>query len=75
MDKPIRLTKIIKVGSSLAFVIPAYVCRELLLRRGDYLDLVISDQDTIIAKRLKVVGGDNFEERQSSALPKINYGK
>ena len=72
--KQARYSKVIKVGDSLAVVIPAGVARELKLIRGDYLDLAIVDYDTIIAKRLKVVEHGNFEERKDDTVPSVNNG-
>ena len=75
MDKTERIIRLVRWGSGLSFRIPAAVRREMDLKRGDYLDLAIVDKDTIIAKRLKVVASDKFEERIDDTLPKINYGK
>ena len=72
--KQTRYYKIIRVGEGIGVKIPAGVARELNLKRGDYLDLAIVDKDTIIARRLKVVAYDNFEEREDDTLDKINHG-
>ena len=70
-----RFVKIVKIGDSVGFIIPAQVVRDLHLKRGDHLGLVIADYDTMVAKRLKVVASDTLEVRGDDALPKINYGK
>ena len=65
--------RVIKVGDSLALIIPAPVCRDLKIRRGDFFDLLIGDSETIVARRLKVVAEDKFEGARDSDLPIINH--
>ena len=75
MPRQYRFHKVLKVGTQLGFLIPVSVARQLNIKRGDYFDLVIGDQNTIIAKRLKVVAHDQIEEASDPDLPKIDYGK
>lgn len=70
-----RIVKIVKIGNGYGFIIPRSVMRDLNLKRGDHLGLVIADYDTMVAKRLKVVASDTLEVRGDDTLLKINYGK
>ena len=48
-------SKIIKVGNSLAIVIPAQICRDLEIRRGDFLEITVGSRYEIILQKIKVV--------------------
>ena len=63
-----RPVKIMRVGSSLCLVIRAGIARELGINRGDYFDLRIGDPDTMVARRLKVVDANNFEEARDKEI-------
>lgn len=67
----LRPRKVISTGTALAITLPASVCRELSIRRGDYFDLVIGDRDTIIAQRIKIVRSEEFGEGRDPSLPVI----
>ena len=71
MIKQIRPRKVVVVGTALAITLPADVCRELSISRGDYFDLVIGDRDTIIAQRIKIVARGEFGEGRDLSLPVI----
>ena len=66
--------KIVNIGGSTGFIIPAQVCRELGIRRGEYFDLVISDPNTMVARRLKIVAEGEFGEARDNKLPIIKNG-
>ena len=66
-----RFQRIIRVGHSLALIIPASVCRDLDIRRGEYFDLLISDRSKIVARRLKIIAFGEFGEERDSSLPVI----
>ena len=65
--------KIIKVGDSLALIIPAQVCRDLEIRRGDYFELTIRDRDLMVARRLKILTEENFGEARETNLPIVHH--
>lgn len=48
----VRLQTVIKVGTSLAVILPADVCRALGISRGDAVTLGIFEQNTIVVRRL-----------------------
>ena len=71
MPRPVR---IIRIGDCTGFIIPAQVCRDLNIRRGDYFDLVISDLNTMVVQRLKIVREGEFGEARDNKLPIIKHG-
>lgn len=48
----IRTTKVTRVGTSLAIVIPVDILRALKIQRGDQLVFGVYDDDTLIIKKL-----------------------
>jgi len=48
----IRTSKITRVGTSLAIVIPVEILRALKLLRGDQVMFGVYDEDTIIIKKI-----------------------
>jgi len=50
-----QTSKIIKVGDSLGLIIPAVVCRDLDIDRGDFFEIAVYDRDVLFARRVKVV--------------------
>lgn len=64
-----RFVKVIRVGTSLALCIPAQVCRDLVIRRGEYFDLLISDRDTMVARRIKIAPEGVFGEARDINIP------
>lgn len=67
--------KIIKVGTSLAFIIPVAVCDALGIVRGEYFELSVSDTNTMLARRCRVVGVDDVGESIDNNLPQIQHAK
>ena len=48
----IRTTKVTRVGTSLAIVIPVEILRALKIQRGDQLVFGVYDDDTLIIKKI-----------------------
>lgn len=50
-----RITRIQKVGDSLAALIPKGVCDALRLRRGDTILVKLLDENTIVITKVNVI--------------------
>ena len=50
MVEDITISKVIKLGNSLAIVIPKEVCDELDIKKGHYLAIQIEEDSMIIKK-------------------------
>ncbi len=61
------------LGGSLVIAIPATICRELSIHRGDYFDLCIGADNIIIAQRIKIVRRGEFGEVRDPNLPVKKY--
>lgn len=48
----VRLQRVIKVGTSLAVVLPIDACRALNIKRGDPVSFGIFEENTIVIRRL-----------------------
>ena len=70
----IRPVKIIRIGSSLALVLPVGVCRDLKINRGDFLNLRVADGNTIFISKIKVVNAEDTGELKDNSLPTIKNG-
>ena len=47
-----RITTIQKTGSSLCVIVPANICRELSIMRGDQVVIAVYDERTLTVRRL-----------------------
>ena len=65
--------KVFRLTSGVAIKLPQSIVQALSIRPGEYFDLVISDQNTIVAKRLKIVRDGEFGERPDETLPTIKH--
>ena len=50
MVEGINISKVIKLGNSLALVIPKGICEELNIKKGNYLAIQIEEKKMIIKK-------------------------
>lgn len=57
----VRPIKIIKVGSSLAIILPAPICRDLGINRGDYFDLAIGGPDIVVIQKIDITRQGEFK--------------
>lgn len=67
--------KVIRITSGIALRIPADIVRALEIHAGEYFDLLISDKDTIVARRIKIVTGSEFGEVRDDTVPTIQNGE
>ena len=58
----IRTSKITRLGTSLAIVIPVEILRALQMQRGDQLVFGVYDDDTIIIKKIPDKELRNFKK-------------
>ena len=70
-----NVCKVVRIGAGIGLIIPSSIVRDLKVSRGDHFELLISDRDTIVARRLETVGALTFGEARDNSLPKIKYGK
>jgi len=66
--------KVFKVSRGVAIRLPADVVRTLSIRPGEYFDLLISDPNTMVVRRLKIIRDGEFGEARDESLPIINEG-
>ena len=69
-----RPRKVVIIGTGLGISIPAVVCRDLKIFRGDYFNMLVVDEDTIKFRRMKVVPENNTGEQVDILVPIIRYG-
>ena len=50
MVEGINISKVIRLGNSLALVIPKEVCKELNIKKGNYLAIQLKENSMIIKK-------------------------
>lgn len=50
MVEDINISKVIKLGNSLALVIPKNICEELDIKKGNYLAIQIEGRKMIVKK-------------------------
>lgn len=51
MDE-VRIQRVIKVGTSLAVVLPVNVCRALCIQRGDRVAFGVFEDNTLVVRKL-----------------------
>lgn len=53
MSQNISVSKVVKLGNSLAIVIPKEMCEDLNIKKGTYLGIQLKGDNIIIKKVLK----------------------
>lgn len=71
---PNRTAKCIRVGNSLAFILPAQLCRDLHITRDTFLSIQVASPDSLVLTRAKVVAADSSGEEKDPALLTIQHG-
>ena len=66
-----RPVKVIRIGSGNGVLIPAAVCRDLLIHRGDYLNFWVASGDMFFCRKIEVVNKDDIGEHRNPAYPII----
>ena len=69
-----RVAKIIRVGTSLAIVLPAGLCRELGILRGSLFEIMVNDANRIMLTKIRVVSEEDFGEPSDLSVPIIKNG-
>lgn len=69
-----RIAKIIRVGTSLAIVLPAGLCRELNIIRGTLFGIIVNTPDILSLHKVKVVDENNTGELKDNSVPMIKNG-
>lgn len=71
----LRVVKVIRVGTSLAVVLPANLCRELNIARGSRFVIQVADEATLLLIKAKVVNAEDTGLQNDPALPTIKNGE
>lgn len=48
----VRVQRVIRVGTSLAVVLPADICRSLKIEKGDSISFGVFESDTVVVRKL-----------------------
>lgn len=53
MSDKVKISRVIKLGNSLAIVIPKEICEQLNIKKGKYLGIILEEDKIIIKKALE----------------------